>query len=89
MMKESRGNETGIIEGAPVKSNGERVYHIHHKHVVREETNKAKDSAEIPDNFRNFGLVGDSSENPWFLNDGKEREDMNEETEEHEIYQNG
>ncbi|CAB4035371.1 Hypothetical predicted protein, partial [Paramuricea clavata] len=76
--------ESGIIEGAPVKPNGKRVYHIPHKHVVREEANKAKDSAEIPENFRNFGLVGDSSENPWFLNDGKEREDMNEETEGHE-----
>ncbi|CAB4019674.1 Hypothetical predicted protein [Paramuricea clavata] len=76
--------ESGIIEGVPVKQNGERVYHIPHKHVVREEANKAKDSAEIPENFRNFGLVGNSSENPWVLNDGKEREDMNEETEEHE-----
>ena len=54
--------ESGIIEGAPVKPNSERVYHIPHKHVVREEANKAKDSAEIPENFRNFGLVGDSSE---------------------------
>ncbi|CAB4040894.1 Hypothetical predicted protein, partial [Paramuricea clavata] len=76
--------ESGIIEGAPVKPNGERVDHIPHKHVVREEANKAKESAEIPENFRNFGLVGDSSENPWGLNDGKERGDINEETEEHE-----
>ncbi|CAB4011002.1 U3 small nucleolar RNA-associated 14 homolog A-like [Paramuricea clavata] len=49
-----------------------------------EEGNKAEDDAEIPENFRNFGLVGDSSENPWLLNDGKERENMNEVTEEHE-----
>ncbi|CAB4015756.1 Hypothetical predicted protein [Paramuricea clavata] len=33
---------------------------------------------------KNFGLVGDSSENPCVLNDGKEREDMNEEIEGHE-----
>ncbi|CAB4034788.1 Hypothetical predicted protein, partial [Paramuricea clavata] len=72
--------ESGIIEGAPVKPNGERAYHIPHKPVVREEANRAKDSAEISKNFRNFELVGDA----WFLNDGKEREDMNEETEEHD-----
>lgn len=36
---------------------------------------------EILDNFRNFGLVGDASENPWLLNDGKGTGDTNEEAE--------
>ena len=45
-----------------------------------DEGNKAEDRGEIPENFKNFGLVGDSSENPWLLNDGKE-DDMNKNTE--------
>ena len=44
-----------------------------------DEENKVEDKKEIPKNFKNFGLIGDDSENPWLLNDGKERENINKE----------
>jgi hypothetical protein len=46
-----------------------------------DQTNKGEDGTDIPENFKNFGLVGDSAENPWLLNDGKDKGNENEEAE--------
>ena len=41
--------------------------------------NKVEEKSEITENFRNFGLVGDNSENPWLLDDGEKRGNATEE----------